>query len=145
MKISTDSGQDQRQKKHAERCSPIQGIAVFRHSLQLVLTDAVHLVDILADQAFKLFVIPLLLFGIAQVIFHRLAHLLNIFLLLTDAPGPKLLQLILTFYFLFQLTYFADPGIFHRNLRRFREHCAFFFSLFFLFFHFGVLFLCVIR
>jgi carbon starvation protein len=103
------------------------------------------IVDILADQAFKLFVIPLLLFGIAQVVFHRLAHLLNIFLLLTDAPGPKLLQLILTFYFLFQLTYFADSGIFHRDLRRLREHCAFFFSLFFLFFHFGVLFLCVIR
>ena len=145
MKISTDSGQDQRQKKHAERCSPIQGIAVLRHSLQLVLTDAVHLVDILADQAFKLLVIPLFLSGVAQMVFHRLAHLFNIFLLLADAPGPKLLHLVLASYFLFQLTYFADPGIFHRDLRRFREHCAFFFSLFFLFFHFGVLFLCVIR
>ena len=145
MEISTDSGQNQRQEKHAERGSLIQGMPVLRHPLQLVLTDAVHLVDILADQTFKLFVIPLFLSGVAQVVFHRLAHLFNIFLLLTDALSPKLLQFILTFYFLFQLTYFTDPWIFHRDLGRFREHCAFFFSLFFLFFHFGVLFLCVIH
>ena len=125
MKISADSGQNQRQKKHAERRSLIPGITVLRHSLQLVLTDAVHPIDILADQPFKFFVIPLFLSGIAQMVFHRLAHLLDIFLLLADPFGSELLQLILAPDFLFQFPYLSDPGILYHNLRILRKHSCF--------------------
>ena len=122
MQYAADRDQHERQEKHGKRRALIPRIAVLRHALQLVLTDPVHPVHFRADALLELLVVPLLFLGIAQMILHRQAHPVNIFLLLPDPSAAQLLDLTLSLDLFLKAHDLADARILHCDIRVIRLH-----------------------
>ena len=122
MQYTADGDQHNRQEKQCKRCALIPRIAVLRHALQLVLADPVHPVHFRADALLELLIVPLLFLGIAQMILHRQAHPVNIFLLLPDPSAAQLLDLALSLGFFLKAHDLADARILHCDIRVIRLH-----------------------